>query len=192
VSPSFDDPYFDSFRKWVLPAGPKEGRDPVGVTREYIAMRSRVFATSPADLGLVPTERLPRVWAVLVDLPSERVTVVCVADGTTSLYATGGGVISGDGTMAALTDAATRLLDTAERALGGLPAGTSIGLPARGSAAFTVFTYDGMRRVEVAESEALGPAVGAVQDLYAATREVVTELRQANETKRGAGHVSGR
>lgn len=185
MSPSFDDPYFDNVRKWVLPAGPKEGRDPVGVSREYIAMRSRVFAVSSADLGLTPTERLPRVWAVLVDLPSERVTtVVCVADGTASLYAAGGGAIIGDGTIAAVTDAAARLLDTAERVLGGLPAGTSIGLPARGSAAFTVLTYDGMRRLEVAESEALGPAVGAVRDLYAATREVVSELRLAYEMGR--------
>lgn len=184
MSPSFDDPYFHSIRRWVLPSGPREGRDPVGVTRAYIAIRSRVFAASPADLGLTPTERLPRVWAILVDLPSERVTLVCVADGTTSLYAAGGGVIIGDGTVVALTDAAARLLDTAERVLGGLPVGTSIGLPARGSAAFTVFTYDGMLRVEVAESEALGPAVGAVGDLYAATRAVVTELRLANETGR--------
>lgn len=182
-------PYFDSLRKWVQPAGPKEGRDPVRVSRAYVALRRGILATSPAALGLAPSERLPRVWAVLVDLEvdAEAVTVACVADGTASLYTGTGGAILGAGTQAAVAAAAGLLLEAAERVLDALPAADRIALPAAGSLAFLVLTYDGMRRLEVPEAEArdsAAGAAGAAHELYVATRNVVAELRLA-ESPRG-------
>lgn len=182
MSPFFDDPFFDSVRKWVLPAGPKEGRDPVGVSRAFVALRRRVLAESPADLGLAPSERLPRVWAVLVDYAAGAnvVTVTCVADGTTSLYSGVGGGIVGAGSVPAVAAAAGSLLDVAERVLDALPAADKVALPPVGSVAFLVMTYGGMHRIEVPEAEVMEVAAGSVHELYVATGDVVTELRRAD------------
>ena len=132
----------DGLRRWVQPAGPKEGRDPVRVSRAYVALRRGVLAASPAALGIVPSERLPRVWAVLADLEvgAEAATVACVADGTASLYTGTGGGILGAGAQPAVRAAAGLLLEAAERALDALPAAERIALPAQGSVAFLVLT----------------------------------------------------
>lgn len=177
-------PYFDSMRKWVQPAGPKEGRDPVRVSRAYVALRRGVLATSPAALGLAPSQRLPRVWAVLVDLEAgaEAVTVACVADGAASVYTGSGGGILGSGAAARVSAAAGRLLEVVEQVLDALPTADRIALPPAGSVAFLVLTYDGMRRLEVPAAEAQGSAAGgagaadAAHELYAAARDVVAEL----------------
>ena len=170
----------DGLRRWVQPAGPKEGRDPVRVSRAYVVLRRWVLAASPAALGLVPSERLPRVWAVLADLEAgtDVVTIACVANGTTSLYAGSGGAILGAGAQPAVRAAAGLLLEAAERVLDALPAADRIALPPAGSVAFLLRTYDGMRRLEVTAAEALG-STGAAHELYVATRDVVAELRLA-------------
>ena len=173
-------PYFDSMRKWVQPAGPKEGADPVRVSRAYVALRRGVLAASPAALGIVPSERLPRVWAVLADLEvgAEAATVACVADGTASLYTSSAGGILGAGAEPRVASAAGQLLEVAERVLDALPVADRIALPPAGSVAFLVLTWEGMRRLEVPEAEAQGKAgMGAAQELYAAARDVVAELR---------------
>lgn len=174
--------YADGLRKWVQPAGPKEGQDPVRVSRVFVAMRRGVLAASPATLGLVPSERLPRVWAVLADLDvgPEVLTVACVADGTTSLYAGGGGAILGAGARSAVAAVAGQLLETAERVLDALPAADRIALPEAGSVAFLVLTWEGMRRLEVPEAVALDSKAGPPHELYVATRDVVAELRLAD------------
>lgn len=174
--------YFDTIRKWVQPAGPKEGRDPVRVSRAFVALRRGVLAESPAHLGLAPTERLPRVWAVLVDheAGAEVVTVTCVADGTTNLYSGSGGGIIGAGSVASVAAAAGSLLDVAERVLDALPAADKVALPAEGSVAFLVITYEGMHRVEVPDADAQLASAGAAHELYLATQDVVTEVRLAD------------
>jgi len=173
--------YFDGMRKWVQPAGPKEGRDPVRVSRAHVALRRGILATSPAALGIAPSERLPRVWAVLADLEAgaDVMTVACVADGTASLYTGSGGGILGAGAEPRVASAAGQLLDVAERVLEALPPADRIALPATGSVAFLVLTYEGMRRLEVPEAEAQG-STGAAHELYVATRDVVAELRLAD------------
>lgn len=174
--------YVDGLRRWVQPAGPKEGRDPVRVSRAHVALRRGILAASPAALGLVPSERLPRVWAVLADLEvdTDVVTIACVANGTASLYAGSGGAIQGAGAQPAVRAAAGLLLEAAERALDALPAADRIALPAQGSVAFLVLTWEGMRRLEVTAAEALDSTAGPAHELYVATRDVVAELRLAD------------
>ena len=182
MSPTFDDPYFDAMRKWVQFAGPKEGRDPVRVSRAFTALRRSVLAASPADFGLAPSERLPRVWAVLVDLEvgADVAALACVADGSTSLYWGSGGGILGEGSGQPVAAAATRLLEVAERVLDVLPEADRIALPVTGSLAFLVLAYEGMRRLEVAEAETLKAGPGAAHELHVATQDVIAALRLAD------------
>ena len=63
-----------------------------------MALRARLLGTKPSDVGLTPSDELPRVWAALMEwkMDANTVTLAAVADGTTSLYfSTGGGIIGG-------------------------------------------------------------------------------------------------
>jgi hypothetical protein len=177
--------YTDQLRKLAGPAGPLEGRDPVRASRTYVALRSRVLAATPAELGIVPSESLPRVWAVIADLPQDevRVTVVAVADGTTSLYLSTGGWIIGAGSRPAVAAAGQGLLEAAEGALDALSVATNVALPPTGSLSFMVVAYDGIRRVELPDDEAAA-ADDMMRDLCRATREVVTQLQLAESQGR--------
>jgi hypothetical protein len=146
----------------------------------YLALRARLLATTPETLGLVPTERLPRVWAVLADLRAGGgiVTVVTVADGTTSLYTSRGGGIIGAGTRPAVAAASARLLEACEAGLDRIPAVSEAALPPRGRVAWTVLTRAGMRRLTAREPS---PADGQelALTLFLATHDVIAALREA-------------
>ena len=38
----------------------------------YTGLREQLLATKPAELGLAPSARLPRVWAALMELGMDR------------------------------------------------------------------------------------------------------------------------
>src|SRR6266496_5608660 len=64
----------------------------------FLRLRGQLLEVDPAELGLSPSPRLPRIWAMLMEmgLDTGTASLVAVADGTTSLHlSTGGGVIGG-------------------------------------------------------------------------------------------------
>jgi hypothetical protein len=73
----------------------------------YLGLRRTMFTADPAELGLAPSERLPEVWAALmeIDLGGAVASVVAVADGTTSLYISNGGGVLGTGAYPAVAEA---------------------------------------------------------------------------------------
>ena len=145
----------------------------------YRGLRGHLLTAVPAALGLAPSARRPRVWAVLMDLAvrDQHATIVGVADGTTSLYTSTGGGMLGGGRLPAVREATERLLDLAEARLDDVPPATETPLPAAGHVAFVILTFDGRRRLEVPERDAMTVA-GAAHDLYVAAQAVVTQLRQ--------------
>lgn len=64
-----------------------------------IGLRSQVFATRPEEVGIAPGPLLPHVWGAVMEFqrPGAAVTLVSLADGTTSLYFSNGGGIIGAG-----------------------------------------------------------------------------------------------
>jgi hypothetical protein len=166
-------------------AGASHGPDPI-----YLALRNRLLSTSPAALGIEPTDRLPRAWAVLADLPAGdgMVTVVVVADGTTSLYTSRGGGIIGAGSRPEVAAASANLLATCEGALDGLPQAAAVSLPPPGHVAWTVLARDGNHRLEALEAEAEAEATaggpGVAGSLFVATHAVITALRLAEVKRR--------
>ena len=59
----------------------------------YTRMRDGILSLAPAEAGIVPSPQCPHVWGVLAELGFDDgcVTLVSLADGTTSLYFSGGG-----------------------------------------------------------------------------------------------------
>jgi hypothetical protein len=55
-------------------------------------LRQNALTVTPEDLGLAPTTERPDVWDVLMETgyPDAVATLVCLADGTTSMYFSNG------------------------------------------------------------------------------------------------------
>lgn len=66
----------------------------------YIGLRRQILELQSADAGIVPADAAGAVWRAMMETayPNGVATLVCVADGTTSLYtSTGGGMIGAGG-----------------------------------------------------------------------------------------------
>lgn len=143
----------------------------------FLGLRGQLLEVDPAELELSPSQRLPRVWAVLMEmgLDTGTASLVAVADGTTSLYlSTGGGVIGGGGHQA-VRRASEAFLDAAEAHLDRLQAIAEAPLPQTGAIRFHALTFDSLRSAEAQESE-LVDGRSELTPLFHAGDEVLTQL----------------
>ncbi len=150
----------------------------------FLGLRGQLLGADPGSLRLAPSAGRAHVWAVLMDLAvrDQHATIVGVADGTTSLYTSTGGGMLGAGRVPAVREATTHLLDLAEQHLDQVPPATEAPLPSLGNVAFVVLTFEGMRRLELPERDAMTIA-GAAHDLYVAAQAVVGQMRQVEPRK---------
>ena len=151
-----------------------------------MALRQKLLSAKPSDFGLAPTADLPRVWGAMMELRVGKavVSLVAVAEGSTSLYfSTGGGVIGGGG-HDSVRVASRKLLAFVEI---GLDLFVPIERPLEvvgGTVAFAVLTYDGLRGARDHEQKVkdrqspLWPAFYLGQD-------VITALRLTTEKSAG-------
>ena len=116
------------------------------VASVYLELRDAITRVSPVEHGLAPTADLPRVWGVLVDvgLPPGLVTVVAIADGTTSLYLGNGGATVGVGVLPQVADPARALMAAVESVADQLPDGWDITPPPAGWVQVIALTFSGM------------------------------------------------
>ena len=151
----------------------------------YLSLRSMLFAIDPETLAFRPEAHVHGAWCCVVDMTGTggTVTVVCVGDGTVSLYASKGGGVSGAGGHAAVWDAGIRLLEAAGgaiphlRLVGDLPP-----IPAPGRVRLTVRTFDGDVSDEVDEAT-LRRGRHVLSPLYAAAQDVLIEVRLSGESR---------
>lgn len=154
-------------------------------TAPYLSLRSMVFAVEPLTLTFRPDGHIHGAWCSVVDFgqPTGTATLVCIADGTVSLYASKGGGVIGAGGHDAVWSTAVRLLETAGGAVAFLrvvedpPA-----IPRAGHVRITVRTFDGMLSDEVPE-ETLRRGRHVLSPLYAAAQDVLTEVRLSTEPR---------
>jgi hypothetical protein len=145
-------------------------------------LRLQALRADPAEYGMKPSDELPHVFGVAVDMayPNGTATLVAFADGTTSLYtSTGSGVIGGGG-HPQVVRANRVLLRTGEDHLQAFAPDTSENPPAPGSATIRLLTYDG--RMAVTEDvNILGEGRSPASPVFHAAHGVLTELRQVSE-----------
>jgi hypothetical protein len=152
----------------------------------YTGLRQQILDVDPAQIALAASPELPHVWGLVMEsgYPNAVVTLVALADGTTSLYfSTGGGIIGGGGhpPVAAATRA---LLRVVEQYLPQMPASTDLALPATGQVALRALTYDGRRCVVAAEDD-LGYRPHPLAEIFHAAHDVLTQLRLMQEAREG-------
>ncbi|TMC05409.1 MAG: hypothetical protein E6J35_03875 [Chloroflexi bacterium] len=151
------------------------------------ALRAKLLRAKPADFGLAATPELPRVWGAMMEMRigSADVSLVAVAEGSTSLYfSTGGGVIGG-GEHESVRAANRKLLGVIEKLFPAFVAREAPVPVLNGAVSFAVFTYDGLRAARDTE-ERLRQKKSPLWPAYYIGQEIITALRLA--TEKAAGH----
>jgi len=150
------------------------------------ALRKMVLEAKPADFGLAPTADRPHVWAAMMEWQVQKtvVSLVAVAEGSTSLYfSTGGGIIGG-GEQESLRAASRKLLGFVEKSLEMFVPMASPLPVLQDAITFTVLTFEGIRGARDREGQ-ITQRKSPLWPVYYLGQEVITALRLATEKAPG-------
>ncbi|MHA1191548.1 MAG: hypothetical protein ACTSP9_04545 [Promethearchaeota archaeon] len=153
----------------------KRNKDSGNVMEE---LREKLFKLNPKSIDITPSEELPRVWGFMMEIVISQtwITLVCIADGTVSIYmGTGGGII-GAGEHNSVRIAARECLKKAEEILEHLKKFDHAHLQIERNIKFHVLTYDGIRSDEV-ETDEIESEKHYLSELYYYAQNVITEVR---------------
>jgi hypothetical protein len=114
------------------------------------------------------------------------VSLVCFADGTSSLYFGNGGAVIGGHTNEKFRSAAAELLATANRAHRNMRPATTADSAEKGNVAFHARTNSGLLTATAAESE-LKTGGHPLSPMFFAGHKVIAELRTTCQAKKPAG-----
>ena len=146
-------------------------------------LREKLFKLNPKTLDIAPSEDLPRVWGFMMEIFVSQtwVNLVCIADGTVSIYiGTGGGII-GAGEHDSVRSAARECLKKSEEILEHLKNFDSSHIQNEETIKFHVLTYDGIRSDEV-ETKEIESEKHYLSELYYSAQNVITEVRSAENS----------
>jgi hypothetical protein len=147
----------------------------------YLRLRRMVLDLDPVA---VPTAELPRVWGAMMDTgyPNGTATVVCLADGTTSLYTSTGGGILGAGVHESVAVPSRQLLTLVEAHLNQMPPSTEDTLPDPDWVVMRALTFTDRRAVPAEEDE-LAYNRHALAAVFHAFHTVITQLRLLDDDR---------
>jgi hypothetical protein len=160
------------------------GSSPVSPTmtdNPYENLRSVALAVEPGSIGVTPSQDLPHVFGVLMDMGMYQgtATLVAFADGTVSMYYSSGGGMIGAGEHENVRNTAHRLLSIANSDLASFTAGLPDEMPPEGSNQLTLLTFDGPLRA-TATSNDFGYDVAPGGLVFRAAHDVISQLRELN------------
>jgi hypothetical protein len=151
----------------------------------YTTLRDKIIGLSPIEIGVVPSSGIPNAWGILMELgfPEAAVTLVSLADGTTSLYFNNGGGIIGSGEHEVVAQATRAFVAAAEEYRHDMLPADSFPLPHVGRVRYYILTFTGIFTAEADEGE-LAEARCFLSPLYCSGQEVITQLRLMQEQRR--------
>jgi len=150
--------------------------DPAETARE---LRERALVAPPAEIGLPPESTSGGVWLAVMETGHRgaAVSLVCVADGTTSLYFSSGGGIIGAGEHASVRNAAIDFIGMTQRSVALLGVVETHPLPDLDRVRFYARTTDALLGAE-ASVDTLGSGGHQLSPLFAAAHAVITAIRE--------------
>jgi hypothetical protein len=153
------------------------------MTDVYASLREQILSLDPATAGLERTAGSP-LWGVVFETgyPNGSATVICLRDGTTSLYTSGGGGIIGAGAHDAVVRANADLFAATLAQLAEFAPSTDREPPADGQVVIRALTYDGQLTFAAAEDD-LGYGLSVLSPVFYAAQEVITQLRLIDEQR---------
>ncbi len=161
--------------------GPREIED------IYTGLRDQALSFGSVEIKAAPVVPGGQALGVVMDMGYDTavVSVVGLADGTTSMYISNGGGMIGVGENPGAAAASKRWVAVAEAALALLAEGGDDRLPENGTVGFNVLTTGPRFAGEAAESE-LAEGSHPLSALYAAGQDVITEIRAVDEARKAA------
>src|SRR5947209_2396212 len=107
-------------------------------------LRDQALTITPQEAG-ISRSGTRRVWSVIMETchPAAVVTLMTVADGTTSLYFSTGGGIIGAGDRQTVKTAAMRLVESADAFLPSFTPASEYPSPGKSRVRFYLRTFDG-------------------------------------------------
>jgi hypothetical protein len=160
---------------------PKKPSSPMEV---YLGLRGNLFALDPSSVKIAPDPELPTLWGILMEMSMGGVpiTVVSLADGTTSLYTARGGGMIGMGAHKAVADMSRQFIAVAEQYLPQMAPITEFPTVALGHVKFYALSYkDGVFTTDQMENE-LETGQHPFSNLYGAGQNVITQMRLHQNT----------
>ncbi len=141
-------------------------------------LRRQVLELDPADAGLAPTDADPQLFGAVLEtgFPEGSFTLVCLVDGTTSLYLSNGGGTIGGGEHPEVAEATRAFVRVLAGSLDELGPSAGDALPAPGRVILRALTYDGQRAADLDEDD-LGNDRLALSPAFHAAHEVIGRLR---------------
>jgi hypothetical protein len=153
----------------------------------YTGLRDQALSFGSVEIKAAPVVPGGQALGVVMDMGYETavVSVVGLADGTTSMYISNGGGMIGVGESSDAAAASKRWVEVAEAALASLSEGGDDRLPEDGTIGFNVLTTGPRFSGEAAESELAGGS-HPLSALYAAGQDVIAEIRAVDEARQAA------
>jgi len=150
----------------------------------YLQLRSRTLSLNPTEVGLSPSTAAPHVWAVLMETGYTvgSATLICLADGTTSLYYSTGGGMLGSAEYTPVAEASKALVVQAQNHLQDMSSAHEFPLPEASQVRFTFLTYSGIVTAEVSK-KTLASGSHPLSSLFTLAYETLTQLRLLSEKK---------
>jgi hypothetical protein len=150
----------------------------------YLQLRTGIIHLEPGDAGLYPSKTAPHVWGVIMETGYQvgSASLVCLADGTTSLYYSTGGGMLGSAEYTPVSEASKALVSQAENHLNHFSSRTEFPLPEVGQVKFIILTFSGLLTAEVPE-KTLTTGKHLLTPLYLRAHETLEQLRLLAEKK---------
>lgn len=169
------------FRRRGKDDAPTHAPEPADV---YFGLRNQVLNLDPSTVGLANAPA-STPWGCVMDTGHRNgtATLVCLSDGTTSLYTSSGFGIIGGGGHRAVVDANAKLLAVLAEHQAEMSPSTDHSLPQFGRTIIRALTLEGQCVFESAENE-LGEGRSPLSPVFLSAHAVITQLRLIDEANR--------
>lgn len=154
----------------------------VNLDKAYLALRDQVLKLDPASIGVARASLPGGVFGVVTEmgLGVGVATVVAIADGTVSLYFSGGGGTIGLGPHEGPRRASAALLKEAPRFIPNAVRTSEFPLPAPNRVRFYFLTFAGVLTAEAADDD-LQAGKNPLSPLYQLHQTLLTEIRLVSQ-----------
>ncbi len=159
---------------------------PYKVVDVYSGLRNQIFGLDPSSLALSDSEADCEVYAVVMETgyPEGAVTLVAIADGTVSIYFSGGGGMIGYGAHEGPKRVCVEYISMASSFLENCESASIHPLPLVGETRFSVFTFADGVLAAATDENALGNNTHKLSPLFHKAHELIAEARMVDEQMR--------
>ena len=151
----------------------------------YSGLRDRILNLKPTEVGVIPSNEIPNVWGILMETrrPQAVVTLISLADGTTSLYFSNGGGMIGGGEHITVAQASKSFVAAAEKYYRQMTLAETFPSPAIDRVKFYALTFSGIFTIDIDENE-LGNKKHELSPLFYSGQNVIMQFRMVQEQKK--------